>query len=329
MKVGIAGNGTIVPVFIESAREAGADIAAVCGREKSLSRLEELASRYALPRVYTDYDRMLEDAGIDTVYVAVSNHVHYEYAARAMRAKKHVILEKPFTANAAQARILREIADEERVFLFEAIMNQYNPIVKIMKKELDRIGEVRIAEMNFSQYSRRYDAFKAGEILPVFDPQMAGGALMDINMYNLYLCAALFGMPAAHTYEANIIRGIDTSGILNLDYGTFRAVLVGAKDCGAPGRVVIQGDKGYLYSEDKAGRIRSFTLVLNDGYTETFSLKEEHKSMYYELKEFDRMMREDAFAEMRERLDTSVAVMEILDSAREQAGIRTAFETEL
>ena len=68
---------------------------------------------------------------------------------------------------------------------------------------------------------------------------------MDIGLYNLAWLVGLFGEPQSVHYEANIERGIDTSGIMTLDYGTFRAVSVAAKDCSAPWRYVIQGTEGY------------------------------------------------------------------------------------
>lgn len=75
MKVGIAGNGTIIPTFIEGAREAGIEIACICGRPASIEKLNALAERFSIPKVYTDYEEMLSSE-IDAVYVGVSNYMH-------------------------------------------------------------------------------------------------------------------------------------------------------------------------------------------------------------------------------------------------------------
>ncbi len=326
MRVGIAGNGSIVPPFLESAKEAGISVAAICGREKSLDKLATLAEKYSIPSVYTDYGKMLASDEIDTVYVAVSNHMHYEYSFRALKAGKNVICEKPFTSCLMQAEILRNTALKHHVFLFEAITNQYNPLLIQIREDLPKLGELRIADLNFSQYSRRYDAFKEGEILPVFDPGKAGGALMDINVYNVWFMAGLFGKPERVRYQANMVKGIDTSGILVMDYGTFSASLVGAKDCMAPGRVLLQGDRGCLVSNDRSSRMRSYTLRLNDGSLAERTLEEAHSGMYYELKEFAKMLEENDFDRTKEMLDRSVMVMSLLDEARKQAGIPADFE---
>ena len=326
MRIGIAGNGTIVPPFIESAKEAGLTITAICGREKSIAKLNGLAELYEIPSVFTDYSQMLASDEIDTVYVAVSNHMHYEYSYRAIIAGKNVICEKPFTSCLRQAEILRDMALKNHVYLFEAITNQYNPLYDRIREELPSLGELRIADLNFSQYSRRYDAFKDGDVLPVFDPAKAGGALMDINVYNVWFMVGLFGKPEKVHYQANIVNGIDTSGVLVMHYGTFSAALVGAKDCSAPGKVLLQGDRGFLSTEGGASRYRRFSVRKNDGTVLDRSLSEEHSGMFYELRAFRVMVEEGAYDEMKKALDKSVLVMSILDEARQQAGIPTEFD---
>lgn len=324
MRVGIAGNGTIIPVFIEGAREAGMQIACICGRPASIDKLNALAERFSIPEIYTDYEEMLS-SDIDAVYVGVSNYMHYEYAKKALLNGKHVICEKPFTSNYAQAEVLYSICKEKHLYLFEAIMNQYNPSFEELKQAVTQIGEIRIAELSFSQYSRRYQAFKNGEILPVFDPLKAGGALMDINLYNVYLMIGIFGAPLKVTYHANIVRDVDTSGVLVMEYPGFKASLVGAKDCSAPMRVSIHGDLGYIESDQRSSAVNRFKIQMNDGTSREYETKEKHHNMYYEMSAFKRMLETDAFDEMMAHLDVSLTVMKIMDEARNQNGILTDF----
>ncbi|MFR2502999.1 MAG: hypothetical protein ACLS85_11090 [Coprobacillus cateniformis] len=124
--------------------------------------------------------------------------------------------------------------------MVEAVSTQYLPNTLKIKELLPTLGQIKIVSANYSQYSSRYDAFKAGEVLPAFNPAMSGGALMDLNIYNINLVVALFGKPLNVNYEANIQRGIDTSGILTLDYDSFKCVCIGAKDCKAPVATNIQ-----------------------------------------------------------------------------------------
>ena len=90
--------------------------------------------------------------------------------------------------------------------------------------------------------SHRYNAFKEEKILPVFDPKKGGGALMDLNLYNIHFIVGLFGVPKSVEYLANIQRDVYTSGILLLDYGDFKVLSIAAKDSGAPVTSTIEGE---------------------------------------------------------------------------------------
>lgn len=144
--------------------------------------------------------------------------------------------------------------------IVEAITNQYLTNYRELKDKVKTLGPVRIVLMNYSQYSHRYDAFKEGKILPVFDPKKGGGALMDLNIYNIHFLVGLFGMPKSVKYVANIQRGIDTSGMLILDYGDFKAVLIAAKDCAAPVMSLIEGEDGTIVVNGSANVMDSFDI---------------------------------------------------------------------
>ena len=94
---------------------------------------------------------------------------------------------------------------------------------------------------------------------------------MDLNLYNLHYLLGLFGEPKTVHYLPNIERGIDTSGILTMDFGGFKAVRLAAKDCAAPANYVIQGTKSYIRQTTPANFCMEVTLHLNDGTEETFN----------------------------------------------------------
>lgn len=162
------------------------------------------------------------------------------------------------------------ISQERNLYLFEAITTIYLPSYAEIKKLLSRIGTVKVVSCNFSQYSHRYDAFRSGKVLPVFDPQKSGGAMMDLNLYNLHWLLGLFGEPKSVHYSANIERNIDTSGVLTLDYDSFQAVSIAAKDCAAPCSYVIQGTEGYIRQSGPANACSDVKLHLNDGSEEFY-----------------------------------------------------------
>lgn len=322
MKTAILGAGTIIPAFLEAAEKIEElEVYAIFGRESSLPRMREFQRQCGISKIYHDYDKLLEDPEVEVVYVALPNHLHYEFAKKAAQSKKHVIVEKPFASTYSQAKELMDIAAQNQVMIFEAISNQYMPNYQKTRELVKDLGDVKIVQLNYSQYSRRYDLFKEGTVHPVFDPKKSGGALMDLNVYNIHYVTGLFGKPNRIRYIANIERGIDTSGILTMEYSSFQCVSVGAKDCKAPVSINIQGDKGFVHSDDPANVYGSFTFAKNSGETKTIALNEGMPRLYYELRVFADMVMSKNYEEAKRYNQHTLDVMEILDEARQQVGI--------
>ena len=232
-----------------------------------------------------------------------------------------MIVEKPITSNLWEAERLADLAKEKQLFLYEAITTLYQPDYATLKAQLHRIGTIKLVSCNFSQYSSRYDAFRRGETAPAFDPAQSGGALMDLNLYNVHWLAGLFGAPEQAAYHANMARGIDTSGILTLAYPGFQAVSIAAKDCSAPSRYLIQGTEGYLMQETPANLCEGVRLHLNNGTGETLQTPTQHR-MEAEFRTFLRQIREGDYSACQKALEQSLLVSRILTQARQSAGIR-------
>ena len=321
MNLGILGTGSIARTMAaEFAKVPAFHCAAVCSRQKATG--EALARSFGIPKVYTDLDAMLADPDIDLIYIATPNSLHYGQAKAALLAGKNVLCEKPFVPTVAEADELIGLAKERHLFLFEAITTAHHPNYALVKEHLPDIGPLRIVSCTFCQYSSRYDALLSGQVPPVFDPACCGGALMDLNLYHVHFVVGLFGEPNQVKYTANIERGIDTSGILTMDYSGFKAVSMAAKDCGAPARYVIQGTKGYLLQKSTANYCGGLTLHLNDGKEEHYNLNGGRPRLAAEFEAFARAI-EGGDQELCSRmLDTSIAVSRVLTAARRSAGIR-------
>lgn len=198
MKLAILGTGMIVKDFLTIKDQLSFEKVYILGTEATCEETEELKEKYGLDKTYYDYDEMLS-SDADTVYVALPNFLHYSFARKALEAGKHVILEKPGTSNEREFQELVEIAKEHGSILLEAMTVHYMPAYKSVQKQIDKLGDLKIVSLNYSQYSSRYDRFKKGEVLPVFDPAKAGGALMDLNVYNIHFAVGLFGRPDTFT----------------------------------------------------------------------------------------------------------------------------------
>lgn len=297
------------------------ELAAIVGTKRSQEKLVSIQAENQIGEIFTDFDQCLNEAEFDTVYVAVPNHLHFEFAKKALENGKNVICEKPFTLNLAQFMELKAIALEKGLVLVEAITNQYLENYQAIKDVLPRLGELKIMECNYSQYSSRYDQFKAGVILPAFNPQMGGGALMDINIYNIHFVIGLLGKPESVTYLANIEKGIDTSGILILNYPQTKVICIGAKDSAAAIRSTIQGNKGSVIINGPTSTLMELESQINGQESQKLGVDLKDHRMFPEFKEFLRMITEQDLDEVRKQLNHSQLVMEVVELALADAGI--------
>lgn len=320
MRLGILGTGMIATEVLEVIKDFKIQYTSILSTERSIKKAMELAHKYKIDKCFTNYEEMLNDS-IDTVYIALPNHLHFEYAKKALESNKNCIIEKPMVANIKEFQILKNIAEEKNLIILEAINLHHLPAIKGIKNTIDDLGNLRIISLNYSQYSSRYNAFKEGNILPAFDYKKAGGALMDINVYNVHFAVGLFGRPKKVIYEANIENKIDTSGILTLDYGNLKVVCIGAKDCGAPTVSTIQGEKGNIVMRKPVSQITKFTINYNDGSALEYKYDKDNHRLFYEFEEFINIIESNDKNKVNDLLEISQNACYVMETARKQQGI--------
>lgn len=291
MKISIAGTGKIAEEVMRMLHEdfcGEIEVTGIYARPKSTERAIDLCMAYAPTGfVFTDYDRMLREAEADFVYVANANHVHHDFAMKAMLAGKNVIVEKPVAADRAETEELIDTAIQRCVYCLPAFSLLYMPLFRRLQEVLPRLGTVRMVHCNYAQRSSRYDRYLRGELTPVFDPAMAGGTLADLNVYNLCFAIALFGPPRTVSYACNRgYNGIDTSGTLLCHYPSALAVLSASKDSDGLSFGCIQGENGYIEVHGPVSVMDSFTLHLNGQEPETFRSEANRHRLNYEFREF-------------------------------------------
>lgn len=323
MKLAVIGTGSIVTAFIKAARLVDdVEFKAVYSRGQATG--DAFAKENNIETVYTDLDLMLQDASLDAIYIASPNSLHYPQAKQALLAGKHVILEKPFTGNVEKAIELAQIAKEKELFLFEAICNIHMPHFTYIQNHIPDLGKLRLVQANFSQYSSRYDALLDGNVTNVFNPEFSGGALADINIYNIHFTVALFGMPNAIRYEANVHKnGIDTSGILFMDYGHFKVELVGAKDSFSYNIVQIQGEGGYIMVPGGSSGLESINITTREFKKEI--VEQDMPVLFYQVEVFKNMVDSKNY-ELRDKyLAHSIDVVKVAVRARKDIGLDFEF----
>lgn len=317
MKLGIIGSGMIVHDFLKTADKINnLELVAISSTVRSKDIAQELAKQYGIKKTYTDNKKLMEDPDVDTVYVAVPNFLHYEIAKEALEHGKNVICEKPFVESTEQAKELKQLADEKDLIILEAITNLYLENFKQIQKELKNIAPIHIINMNYTQYSSRYDAFLEGKIAPVFDPNKDGGALMDLNIYNIHLVAALFGLPDKVQYYANMQKGVDTSGIFHLSYPDKQASLTASKDSYVTPRSFIEGEKGSIYIDGSTGELNNFTVQMRGKEPKRYNLNKYDHRMTSEFNAFSEIIDNYDTVKADEAFVNTLESMQILTAAR-------------
>jgi predicted dehydrogenase len=215
LKIGVLGAARITrDALIRPAAEVeGVEVAAIAARDRE--RAKDAASKHDIPRVIDSYDAMLADPDIDAVYIPVPNGLHGRWTLAAIAAGKHVLCEKPFTANAAEARIVSAAAASSSVVVMEAHHTSHHP------------QTTRAAEIVRSGMLGELESAEAAFIVPMppssdirWNLDLAGGSLMDLGCYPVRWLRDVLGVaPTVVSATASDRQGIDASMDARLDYG--------------------------------------------------------------------------------------------------------------
>jgi predicted dehydrogenase len=185
---------------------------------RSESRAAEVADEFGIPRSYGEYGDLLADDAIDAVYVPLPNALHADWVRRAADEGRHVLCEKPLTANAAETAALFDYCDERDVTLMEAFMYRFHPRTERAREILDdELGEVVSVTAAFSF------RMPAGATNIRLEPDLAGGSVMDVGCYAISVARLFLGMPDRVYATTTDTRdcGVDTrmAGVLEYDSG--------------------------------------------------------------------------------------------------------------
>ncbi len=186
---GILATGGVAGTFTADLLAHGHSVTAVGSRSDAGARA--FAERFSLPRAHGSYDALVADPEVDVVYVATPHNLHAENALAALAHGKHVLVEKAFTVNAEQARVVVDSARSRGLVVLEAMWTRFLPSMAFVREVVRsrRIGEVRSLHADHTQ------ALPADPAHRLNDPALAGGALLDLGVYPLSFAHDLLGPP--------------------------------------------------------------------------------------------------------------------------------------
>mgnify|MGYP001071038632 CR=1 FL=1 len=221
LRWGILATGGIAGSFVTAlAAHTHQQVVAVGSR--SADRAQSFASRHHIDRAHPSYAALVNDPGVDVVYVATPHSEHRDNALAAIAAGKHVLVEKSFTRNAAEAALVFDAARSAGVLVMEAMWTRYLPQTDVLRQVLADgvLGDIAVVAADHGQY---FDVDPAHRLL---NPELAGGAMLDLGIYPVSFASMVLGRPEAVTAVGTITStGVDAQAGIVLDKGAAQAVL--------------------------------------------------------------------------------------------------------
>ena len=322
MKIGIIGAGNIAGVVASTlVRMPQMECVAVASR--SLEKAQEFARKFGFRKAYGSYEAMLEDPEVELVYVATPHSHHKEHMLLAMAHGKHVLCEKAFTINAAEAEAVAEFAAAHGLYAAEAIWTRYMPSRKMIDDILASgvIGTPNTLTANLSYVISHKER--------IMKPELAGGALLDIGIYGLNFALMHFGTDIASIGSAVQMTdtGVDAMETITIFYNDGRmAVLTHSIYARSDRKGIIHGDKGYLVVENINNPQSISVYDTNDNLLAHYDVPEQISGYEYEFLEAERCIREGKTQADSMPMAETIYVMDVMDDLRKQWGMTYPME---
>jgi predicted dehydrogenase len=330
LRLGILGAGGIAETFTADILGAGhqghdLDVVAVGSRDQAKS--DGFARRFEIERAYGDYEALVQDPAVDAVYIATPHVFHREQALLAIAAGKHVLVEKPFTVNAAEAREVFGAAAAAGVIALDAMWTRFLPQTARLREILraGTIGEPRLFVGTHAQ------SLPTDPRHRINDPALGGGALLDLGVYPVAFALDVLGAPIAISAQARLSeQGVDRSIASAMthtgsgEHGTAQSILFSALDVASDNTGLIQGTEGRIQLAGPFFTPQGFTVHGPDGsVVERYEPDEKGlRGMHHQALELARLIDEGWSDDTALTPAATIAVMETMDEMRRQVGVR-------
>lgn len=316
-RIGIIGAGWIAEKMAEAiAPSADMEVYAIASR--SLEKAEEFAERWKISKAYGSYEEMVSDSNVDLVYIATPHSHHFQHAMLALEHGKPVLVEKAFTANAAEAEELINTARSKGIFITEAIWTRYMPLSHKVKEIMESgvIGEPRVLTatlcymMEFKERIVRAD--------------LCGGALLDLGVYSLNFARMYFGTDIVRTVSNCHIgpTGMDMHESISLSYADGKmANLQSGALCLNDRQGIISGTEGYI-RVDNINCPEVVEVYRNYELAGRYTKPEDMVNGYeYQVMECRRCIEEGLLESPMMPHEETISIMKQMDDLRKEWGV--------
>jgi len=226
LRIGVLGAARIAPNALIKPAHVTPDVTVDAVAARDRARASAFAARHGIPKVHDTYDQLLADPDLDAIYNPLPNGLHGQWTIKALAAGKHVLCEKPFTANAAEAaEVAAATGAAEGLVVMEAFHYRYHPVALRM---LEIVTSGQLGELTHVSATFCFPLPRFGDIRYRYD--LAGGALMDAGCYAVHMVRLLGGEPTVTSARAKRLRGSDVDRAMRAEL-TFPAGHTGRITC--------------------------------------------------------------------------------------------------
>ncbi len=320
LRWGILAPGEIANDFVDAIR-AHTTQKVVAAGSRNLDRATAFAARHGLERAYGSYEQLVTDPEVDVVYVASPHSEHTTHALLAIAAGKNVLIEKPMATTAAEARIVAEAARAAGVFAMEAMWTRYLPQTDIARQLLadGMLGEVKVVTADFG-FRAEFDPKSR-----LFDPLLAGGALLDLGVYVVSWASFALGAPEKVVATGELApTGVDAQVALVLtSSGGGQALLSSSLLAETPSRATISGTTGRIETDSPFWSASGLRYHGPDGafahWVDPYR-RPHRQGMCYEAASLARYITDGLTDSPLHPIDEAITTLETIDEARRQVG---------
>ena len=311
LRWGVIGTGMIAGMFTDDLRltDSGAMVA-VGSRARDTA--ERFGEEHGVANRHGSYEELVADPQVDVVYVATPHPWHLEHARLALAAGKPVLVEKPLTMNAVEARELVAAARESGLFAMEAMWTRFLPHIREVNCLLAEgaLGEILSVIADHGVWFRRDAEHR------IFKPELGGGALLDLGVYPVSFASMVLGKPERIVSLVEpAFTGVDGQSSMIFSYaGGAQAVLTTNSLAESPVRAAIVGTQARIEIDRPFYRPSAFTLIPREGAPRRFEPPHEGNGLRHQADEVARCLAEGLRESPLMGLDESISIMEMIDA---------------
>ncbi|APQ18554.1 Gfo/Idh/MocA family protein [Maribacter hydrothermalis] len=322
IKWGIVGAGNIAHSFSKDlALVNGGKLVSVASR--NLEKAKTFADEYGAPNAFGSYDELFNSNTVDVIYIATPHTNHAQLSIAAMKAGNNVLCEKPAGVNKSEVAQMVKVAKENQVFFMEALWSRFNPTIIKVKELVDNgtIGNIGYLHADFAFYG--LDRNENGRLL---NPELAGGSLLDIGIYPIFLSYLMLGKPKDIKATANFYKtGVEVQMSIIFNYENAQAILYSGLNSNSEKKAEIAGSKGTIFIHPRWHEASGYTIEKGDD-TRINQLVKIGKGYTYEIEEVHSCLRSGKKESELWSHQNSLDLIEIMDSIRKKTGIVFPFE---